>query len=76
MATRSRSKRAKRGRPTRRAALSKRGARFADLPNYDRMRRRSPESAPRLFEWLVDKGYIEAVPTYRRKAANGRRRRK
>lgn len=73
MATR---RKGKQGRPTRRAALSKRGKRFADLPNYERMRRRSPESAPRLFEWLVDNGYIEAVPTYRRKAANGRRRRK
>ena len=67
MATRST---AKRGRPTRRAAQRERGKRFADLPNYKQIRRRSPESAPRLFEWLVDNGYIEAVPTYRRKSAN------
>lgn len=73
MATRAKGKR---GRPTRRNAQSKRGKRFADLPNYDRMRRRSPESAPRLFEWLVDNGYIEAVPTYRRKSANRRARRR
>lgn len=66
--------RAKRGRPSRSRAKSKRGARFTDLPNYERMRRRSPESAPRLFEWLVDNGYIEAVPTYRRKTANRRRK--
>lgn len=73
MATRSK---AKRGRPSRRNARSKSGGRFADLPNYERMRRRSPESAPRLFEWLVDNGYIEAVPTYRRKSANRRARRR
>jgi hypothetical protein len=73
MATRARGKR---GRPSKRAAQSKRGKRFADLPNHDRMRRRSPESAPRLFEWLVDNGYIEAVPTYRRKTANRRARRR
>lgn len=50
--------------------------RFADLPSFERMRRRSPDSAPRLFEWLVDNGYIEAVPTYRRKSANRRARRR
>lgn len=73
MATRTK---AKRGRPSRRNARTGRGERFADLPNYERMRRRSPESAPRLFEWLVDNGYIEAVPTYRRKAANRQARRR
>jgi hypothetical protein len=68
--------RGKRGRPSRRGAKQSRGKRFADLPNYDRMRRRSPESAPRLFEWLVDNGYIEAVYTYRRKSANRQSRRR
>lgn len=66
----------KRGRPSRRTAARKRGERFAELPAYERMRRRSPESAPRLYEWLVDNGYIEAVPTYRRKSANRRARRR
>jgi hypothetical protein len=68
--------RAKRGRPSRTGAARKRGARFAELPNFERMRRRSPESAPRLFEWLVDKGYIEPVSSYRRKSANRRARRR
>lgn len=66
----------KRGRPTRRAAVRKKGERFAQLPHFERMRRRSPESAPRLFEWLVDNGYIEPVSTYRRKSANRRARRR
>lgn len=71
MATRS-----KRGRPSRRGAQRERGKRFADLPQHEKMRRRSPESAPRLFEWLVDNGYIEAVYTYRRKSANRQARRR
>lgn len=66
--------RGKRGASRKRNA--KRGKRFSDLPNHERMRRRSPESAPRLYEWLVDNGYIEAVPTYRRKSANRRAKRK
>ncbi len=49
-----------------------RGKRFSDLPNFQKMRKRSPDSAPRLYEWLVDNGYIETVPTYRRKSANRR----
>lgn len=69
MATRAKTSR---GRPSKR----ERGSRFADLPNFQQMRRRSPESAPRLFEWLVDNGYIETVPTYRRKSANRRARRR
>lgn len=69
-------KRSSRGRPSRRSAQRERGKRFADLPKYERMRRRSPESAPRLYEWLVDNGYIEAVPTYRRKSANRQSRRR
>lgn len=69
MATRSKRGR---GRPSKR----ERGERFAQLPNFERMRRRSPDSAPRLFEWLVDNGYIETVPTYRRKSANRQARRR
>lgn len=68
--------RAKRGRPTRSSAQRNRGKRFADLPGWEKMRRRSPESAPRLYEWLVDNGYIESVPTYRRKSANRQARRR
>lgn len=68
--------RAKRGRPTRSSAKRSRGNRFADLPGWEKMRRRSPESAPRLYEWLVDNGYIESVPTYRRKSANRQARRR
>lgn len=67
---------AKRGRPTRAQATKKRGERFAELPQFEKMRRRSPESAPRLFEWLVDNGFIEPVATYRRKSANRRARRR
>ena len=73
MATRAK---AKRGRSSRRNSARERGSRFAELPQYDKMRRRSPESAPRLFEWLVDNGYIETVPTYRRKSANRQARRR
>lgn len=68
--------RLKRGRPTRRASARKKGSRFAELPGFERMRRRSPESAPRLFEWLVDNGYIEPVSSYRRKSANRQARRR
>jgi len=66
----------KRGRSSRRTSTRERGKRFAELPGFDKMRRRSPESAPRLFEWLVDNGYIETVPTYRRKSANRQARRR
>lgn len=68
MATRSKRGGARRGK--------QRSKRFSDLPNHQRMRKRSPESAPRLYEWLVDNGYIEAVPTYRRKTANRQVRRR
>lgn len=68
--------RLRKGRPTRSSAANKRGKRFADLPGFERMRRRSPESAPRLFEWLVDNGFIEPVSTYRRKSANRQARRR
>lgn len=59
---------------SRRRGSAKKRNRFADLPNFKRMRKRSPESAPRLYEWLVDNGYIETVPTYQRKSANRRAR--
>lgn len=36
------------------------------------MRRRSPESAPRLFEWLVNNGYAEPVTTYSKGGARRR----
>lgn len=66
----------KRGRSSRSNSARERGKRFAELPGFDKMRSRSPESAPRLFEWLVDNGYIETVPTYRRKSANRQARRR
>jgi hypothetical protein len=27
------------------------------------MKRRTPESAPRLFEWLTENGYVEPIKT-------------
>lgn len=46
------------------------GKRFVKAPPQRSMRRRSPTSAPRLFEWLADNGYVEPVTTYRRKSDN------
>ena len=43
---------------------STRTFKFVEAPPQRYMRRRSPESAPRLFEWLIDNGYVEAVTTY------------
>jgi hypothetical protein len=37
---------------------------FVAAPPERSMRKKSPESAPRLFEWLVDNGYAEPVTTY------------
>jgi hypothetical protein len=37
---------------------------FIDAPPERSMRKKSPESAPRLFEWLVDNGYAQPVKTY------------
>lgn len=71
--------RARRTSKSRRSSRSRKGkSRFVDLPNYQKIRRRSPESAPRLFEWLVDNGYIEPVSMYKRKSVarrNGANRR-
>lgn len=39
--------------------------RFVDAPPKAVMKKRAPESAPRLFEWLVDNGYVESVSSYR-----------
>jgi hypothetical protein len=55
-------------------ALSKsdiaRGFRFIDAPPERAMRRRTPESAPRLFEWLTENGYVEPIKTVRSGAKN------
>lgn len=45
---------------------------FIEAPPERSMRRKSPESAPRLFEWLVDNGYAEPVTTYGRKQKGGK----
>jgi hypothetical protein len=73
MAARGKRGRSSRGRSSR-STKGRTGKRFADLPNSIKMRRRSPDSAPRLYEWLVDNGYVETVPTHRRKSANRRAR--
>lgn len=50
---------------------STRTFKFIEAPPERYMRRRSPESAPRLFEWLVSNGYVEPVTTYsNRKGGN------
>lgn len=49
--------------------------RFIKAPPERFMRRVKPESAPRLFEWLVDRGYVQPVTTYRSKAGSRRARR-
>lgn len=43
---------------------STRTFKFVDAPPERSMRKKSPESAPRLFEWLVNNGYVEPVTTY------------
>jgi len=35
--------------------------RFIDAPPRKDMKRKSPDSAPRLYEWLVSEGYVEPV---------------
>jgi len=37
--------------------------RFIDAPPRKDMKRKSPDSAPRLYEWLVSEGYVEPVNT-------------
>jgi hypothetical protein len=50
--------------------VAKFNKRFVKAPPQRSMRRRSPNTAPRLFEWLADQGYVEPVTTYRRKSDN------
>lgn len=47
-----------------------RSFKFIEAPPERSMRRKSPESAPRLFEWLVDNGYAEPVTTYSKGKGN------
>lgn len=44
-------------------ADKKRGFSFIEPPPINSMKRRTPESAPRLFEWLTDNGYVEPIKT-------------
>lgn len=52
-------------RPTRPVRSSKSAGsgtyRFIDAPPRKDMKRKSPDSAPRLYEWLVGEGYVEPV---------------
>lgn len=41
-----------------------RSFKFVEAPPERWMRKRSAQSAPRLFEWLVNNGYAEPVSTY------------
>jgi hypothetical protein len=54
--------------------MAKRGAsyKFVQAPPKGSMRRRTPTSAPRLFEWLVDNGYVEPITTLRTSRAKRR----
>lgn len=47
-----------------------RSFKFIEAPPEKSMRRKSPASAPRLFEWLVDNGYAEPVTTYSKGKGN------
>jgi hypothetical protein len=47
------------------ASSATRTFKFIEAPPERSMRKKSPESAPRLFEWLVDNGYAEPVTSYR-----------
>lgn len=44
-------------------ADKQRGFQFIEAPPVRSMRKRTPESAPRLFEWLTENGYVEPVKT-------------
>lgn len=48
---------------------------WVQAPPRANMRRKQPKSAPRLFEWLVDKGYVEPVSNFRASRANRRAKR-
>ena len=43
-----------------------RGFKFIEAPPIKSMRRRTPESAPRLFEWLTENGFVEPIRTAKR----------
>jgi hypothetical protein len=67
-------------RPAKRTPRSKRGSagrpkggyRFIDQPPSADMKKKSPESAPRLYEWLVDGGFVEPVNTVSRRNRGSR----
>lgn len=49
-----------------------RSFKFIEAPPERSMRKKSPESAPRLFDWLVDNGYAESVTTYGKGGKRGK----
>jgi hypothetical protein len=51
------------------------GYRFIQQPPRADMKRKSPDSAPRLYEYLVDQGFVEPVNTVRRTNKREDRRR-
>lgn len=53
--------------------MAKKAYRFVNAPPANKMRRQSPDSAPRLYEWLVDNGYVEPVQTARSKRGRARK---
>jgi hypothetical protein len=58
------------------ASRRSRRYKFVDAPPRTSMRKRSPQSAPRLFEWLVDNGYVEPVSSFRASRSKRRARRR
>lgn len=50
-----------------------RGFQFVKAPPDKAMRRQSPASAPRLFEWLVEEGYVTPVMQVRSSGKKGRK---
>lgn len=49
---------------------------FVEAPPKSSMRRKSPDSAPRLYEWLVEEGYVEPVASSKRASRAKRRSRR
>lgn len=49
---------------------------FVKAPPKASMRRRSKDSAPRLYEWLISEGYVEPVSSTRASRAKRRRARR
>lgn len=47
---------------------------FIEAPPRKDMKRKSPDSAPRLYEWLVSEGYVEPVNTGSSASRTNRRR--